>query len=223
MGTRLPRLPAAGLLALGALETCPVCQASPAGLSGVCEPCRAWLEAAVAAAPAPVGTRCWLGPYAGPWERLIAALKHRGAHRLGAYLGALVAVRVRAWGFEPDLVTWVPASPRRRTERGFDQAEELASAVAEGLRRPCVATLARSPASRSQKRLSRASRAVNAASAFTGLGTARGRVLLVDDVLTTGATADACADALEAAGASEVRVAVVARTVRGAARPPSPW
>jgi len=208
--------------ALGALATCPACLAAAAGPAGVCEPCRAWLEAAVAAAPPPLGDRAWLGPYAGPWERLVAAFKHRGARRLGGLLGALLALRVRSWPYAPDQVVSVPASAERLAERGFDQAAVLAAEVARALGSEHRAALVRSRASRVQKGLSRASRAVNAARAFRATGRVRGRVLLVDDVLTTGATAEACAAALTDAGAAEVRVATVARTVRGAAAPRGP-
>lgn len=208
--------------ALGALETCPACLSAPAGEAGVCEPCRAWLEAAVVSSPPPVGTTCWLGPYAGPWERLVTALKHRGARRLGGLLGRLVALRTSGWGPAPDLVTAVPASPRRLDERGFDQAAVLAAEAARALGLAYRPTLARSRLSLSQKRLSRSARAANAEDAFRATGRVRGRALLVDDVLTTGATARACAAALLTAGAQEVRVAVVARTVRGAAAPRGP-
>lgn len=208
---------------LGALDACPACQRAPAGAEGVCEACRAWLAAAVAAAPPPVGDRCWLGPYAGPWERLVKAMKHGGARRLGPFLGALMAARVSAWGFVPDAVTHVPTSARRRAERGFDQAAVLAAALADRLGRRHLSLLTRAPTSRSQQRLSRASRAANVGGAYAARGRTGGRVLLVDDVLTTGATALACAAALVAAGAREVRVAVVARTVRGDAPPAGPW
>lgn len=220
-GTELLASAASG--ALGALAACPACLAAAAGPAGVCEPCRAWLADAVAASPAPLGATCWLGPYAGPWERLVTAFKHAGARRLARLLGGLLALRTGAWGFAPDLVTAVPASPRRLAERGFDQAALLAAEVAGVRGLPYRPALARSPASRSQQRLSRASRAVNAGGAFGATGPVRGRVLLVDDVLTTGATARSCAAALASAGAAEVRVAVVARAVRGAPAPRGPW
>jgi len=137
-------------------------------------------------------------------------------------LGALLALRVRSWPYAPDQVVSVPASAERLAERGFDQAAVLAAEVARALGSEHRAALVRSRASRVQKGLSRASRAVNAARAFRATGRVRGRVLLVDDVLTTGATAEACAAALTDAGAAEVRVATVARTVRGAAAPRGP-
>lgn len=183
----------------------------------MCAACAAWLEAAAATLPPPAGEWCWVGPYAGPLHRCVSAFKHRGGKRIGDFLGRLLAARVAAWRFEPDCVTHVPASGPRLAERGFDQAAVLAAVVAHAAGRPHVATLARSPVAGSQKRLTRAGRAVNAGGAFGATSGVTGRVLLVDDVLTTGSTYRACAAALVAAGAKEVRGAFVARTVRQAA------
>lgn len=209
--------------ALGTLERCPACQSAPAGKSGVCEPCAAWLEAAVAALPPPAGEWCWVGPYAGPLERTIRAFKHGGARRLGGLLARLLESRVRRWDYHPTVVAHVPASGPRLTERGYDQAAVLAFALAVLLSVPHVVALARSPVAASQKHLSRAGRAVNAGGAFGATRSVTGRVLLVDDVLTTGATYRACAAALRSAGAADVRGAFVARTVRSGSRSGSAW
>ena len=198
---------------LGTLDRCPVCQAAAAGSAGVCAACAAWLEAAAGALPPPAGEWCWVGPYAGPLHRCVSAFKHRGGRRLGDFLGRLLSVRVTAWRFEADVVTHVPASASRLAERGFDQAAVLAAVVAHAARRSHAATLARSPVAGTQKRLTRAGRAVNAGGAFGATRSVSGRVLLVDDVLTTGSTYRA----LLSAGAQEVRGAFVARTVRQAA------
>ncbi len=199
---------------LGSLDRCPVCQAAPAGGLGVCEACRAWLEAAAGALPPPSGEWCWVGPYAGPLHRCVSAFKHKGGKRLGEFLGQLIGIRIARWDYRPHLVTHVPASGPRLEERGFDQAAVLATVVARSCRAPNAPTLARSPVAGSQKRLSRAGRALNAGGAFGATRGVTGRVLLVDDVLTTGSTYRACAAALLAAGAREVRGAFVARTVR---------
>ncbi len=218
-----PSLSTAASRALGSLGTCPACLAAAAGPAGVCDACRAWLEAAVAALPPPAGRWSWLGPYAGPWERLVIALKHGGSRRLGAFLGALVAARSRGWEFRPAAVCHVPAAPSRLAERGFDQAALLAAQVASLRSMPHLSALARAPGSTSQKGLARASRAVNVAGAYRATRPVRGSVLLVDDVLTTGATFRSCAAALMGAGATDVRGAFVARAVRGSAAPKGEW
>ena len=104
-----------------------------------------------------------------------------------------------------DVVTWVPLSPRRRAERGFDQAHELASVVAPRLGLPALALLARDADDRStQARRDRAGRLAAMEGRFRVRVPVRGTVLLVDDVLATGATASACAAVLERGGADRV-------------------
>jgi predicted amidophosphoribosyltransferase len=113
-----------------------------------------------------------------------------------------------------DVVTWVPLSPRRRAERGFDQAHELASVVAPRLGLPALALLARDADDRStQARRDRAGRLAAMEGRFRVRVPVRGTVLLVDDVLTTGATASACAAVLERGGADRVYVLTAARAL----------
>jgi len=111
----------------------------------------------------------------------------------------------------------VPLHPRRRRERGFNQAELLARALAARLTRECEpAALVRRRETRPQAGLTAAARRRNVAGAFAVRRQARvaGRlVVLVDDVVTTGATVAACAHALRAAGAREVRLVSAARVV----------
>lgn len=108
----------------------------------------------------------------------------------------------------------VPLHPDRRGERGFNQAERIARVVARGLRQPLhdglVQRVRRTP---DQKKLSAAERRANLRGAFRAGSCAGLRVALIDDVLTTGATADAISAVLLAAGASEVHVWCLARAV----------
>lgn len=114
-----------------------------------------------------------------------------------------------------DLVTWCPASRSRRRQRGFDQSELLARAVAHRLGLPCRATLRRLDRS-SQTAKGRSARLAGPKLVARRRLRAAPRVLLVDDVTTTGATLGRAAQALRAAGAAEVHGLVATRAERRA-------
>jgi ComF family protein len=118
-----------------------------------------------------------------------------------------------------DVVTWVPTSADRRRQRGFDQAELLARAIARRLHRPCRSILTRGPG------LAQTGRSLQERLTGPSLAAARAsqsrRVLLVDDVITTGTTVTIAARALRAAGVREVMVIAAARTPLKRARSPS--
>jgi predicted amidophosphoribosyltransferase len=134
---------------------------------------------------------------------------------LGAQLAAVVAASRAAEGC--GAVVAVPSHPIVRLRRGFDPAWEIARPVAAALRLPLRRALRRRLRhGTAAKSLSAAARARSLDGAFTAFrprGLPRA-VLLVDDVLTTGATAAACAEALRSVGVEEVRLAVWARTPR---------
>jgi predicted amidophosphoribosyltransferase len=113
-------------------------------------------------------------------------------------------------------MTWVPVHPRRRRDRGFDQAEELARRTGAALALPVARTVARVAATTAQHGLGQQERLANLSGAFLvppeTARTVAGRwPILVDDVVTTGATLAACAAALRAAGAVGVSAIAVAR------------
>ena len=150
--------------------------------------------------------------FQGPARNAVHRLKFAGWRPVASALGrAMVAV----WPAtaEPDAVTWVPLSRRRLAERGFDQARALAEAVADSSSVRCVPLLERTIDLPPQARRGGAERRAAMAGAFRPLGPSPPRVLLVDDVLTTGATAGACARALRAGGARHVTVLTAARAV----------
>ncbi|TMK46570.1 MAG: ComF family protein [Actinobacteria bacterium] len=148
----------------------------------------------------------------GPARHAVHRLKFAGWRPVAAALGgAMVAV----WppSAEPDAVTWVPLSRRRLSERGFDQARALAEAVSAASSVGTVPLLERTLDLPPQARRRGEERRAAMAGAFRPVGPCPARVILVDDVLTTGATAGACARALREAGARHVTVLTAARAV----------
>ena len=140
------------------------------------------------------------------------AWKERGLRRATDLAAELVAQRVPIPA--ADVVTPVPPDAARQLVRGRHPAVELAAALGGlwGLER--AELLARSGGIRRQTGLGRADRTGNVQGAFVARGTPPGRVVLVDDVYTTGATVSAAAGALKRAGAASVAVVTFARTVR---------
>lgn len=158
----------------------------------------------------------WCAPFSGTTRRALHALKYAGERRLAQPLGRAVADRWRRAGIGGEVLVPIPVHAGRRRERGYDQAELIAAAAADALHRPWIPALERRRATAPQFRLDRRHRAANVDDAF-GLrpdaGKAiRGRwVVLVDDVVTTGATLCAAASALLDAGALAVSAVTVAR------------
>jgi ComF family protein len=110
-----------------------------------------------------------------------------------------------------DMVTAVPVSPARRRERGYNQAELIARAVARQAGKPYQETLMRASADHQLGR-GRSDRFAQIKNVFAPLRLLAGeRVVVIDDVLTTGATLEECAVVLRASGAKRVSGAVVAR------------
>lgn len=113
-----------------------------------------------------------------------------------------------------DLITWVPISAKRKRERGFDQDKLICKQVAKELALPCLSTLKKHRHTDAQSHLvGIAPRRANIMGAYRVIDPARvagKRILLIDDIITTGATASECAKILLLAGAKEVIFAAVA-------------
>ena len=155
--------------------------------------------------------------YRGPAREIVHAFKYRGREDALAPLGVLLASAPRAaplvHGAVRPLVVPVPARRASRRERGYDQAVGLALAFARRARLPCdPRALVRRRQAGAQAGRSFRTRRRQAAAAFRAVPfRVNGRVvLLVDDVLSTGATADAASRALRCAGARDVSVLTLA-------------
>jgi ComF family protein len=221
---------------------CPACESADVAAEGLCEGCQRMLLSQVAgpycprcgaglplgAAPGDDGCgRCpqplprfnrlvRLGSYARPLSALIRGLKYRRRDAVRRRLGALLATASGAACPQGlDVVLAIPMHWRRRLARGYDHAMLLASAVAGPLGLPVGRELVRIRHTPPQVHLPRTARIQNVRGAFavrSRRGIEGARVLLVDDVTTTGATANEATRALLAAGAASVVLSVVAKS-----------
>ena len=201
---------------------CPFCRRildSP----GVCDTCRKelpWTEEHEAVREGTDSLRCaaplW---YEGKVREAILRLKFYGAAATAETLGALIAqCAAEHLSGEFDLVTWVPVSRKRRWKRGYDQAELLARAVCRVWGVKPVALLRKTMNNPAQSGLKEdAARRANVLGVYEmrpGAEVSGRRVLLIDDVCTTGATLTECSKVLREAGADAVVCACVAHARR---------
>lgn len=212
------------LLDLALPATCPGC-----GTEGrpICDACLPAVRARIGlppgtplglgeGPPAPLLQLEWCAPFNGVVRSALHALKYTGERRLADPLGEAVGARWREAGVGGELLVPVPVHELRRRERGYDQAVLIAAAAARTLGLPLVEAVRRDRATVAQFRLDRRHRADNVRDAFVvwprTRPTVHGRwVVLVDDVMTTGATLGATAQALLDAGAAAVSAVTVAR------------
>jgi ComF family protein len=207
----------------------PMCAACEAPLthplrSPVCPAC--WRAVARLPAPGEAGGPLAFeaarsaGQYEGSLRAIIHAFKYDRRRALAAPLAAMMRDAGAALLEEADAVVPVPLHPWKRLTRGFNQADDLA----RHLGRPVWRVLRRRRHGPPQAGLPAARRHANVRDAFAARsGRLRGAtVVLVDDVMTTGATLDACGRVLLAAGARSVRALTVARAAAGRPLPPPP-
>jgi competence protein ComFC len=226
------------LLAASTVPICPECMGSFAALGGaVCETCglpiAAWslgnrhgTEEAAEGVVCPACERRAFGfdrarsyaLYQGRLVRAMLLLKFERVEPLGRWFAARLLDVARREEFVFDVVVPVPLHRERHRERGYNQAELIAKPLARKLGLPCRAVLLVRTKPRPDKQvLSLEERWDSVRGAFAtrpGSKVDNLRVLLVDDVMTTGATLDACAKALRGAGAKSVIGLTVARAAR---------
>ena len=158
----------------------------------------------------------WCASFNGPARASVHALKYDGELRLVAPLAEVMAARWRRAGIGGQIFVPVPVHAQRRRERGFDQAELLARDVGRRLGLPTLYALERAARTTAQHQLGRGARQSNVKGAFTVASrhaeAVRGKwLVLIDDVVTSGATLAGCAAALYDAGAFAVSALTLAR------------
>jgi len=193
----------------------PLCLRCGLGLSGAFDARLACRRCATQPPPFESARAPW--QYTGLVRQAIRQFKYHRRWRLGRWLAdEMVQAAGAAWTFQDiAMVVPVPLHWLKRWLKGFNPAAHLAAPVARALGKPCVpGALRRTRWTATQTRLAGRARRRNVRGAFTAQARwVRDRtVLLVDDVLTSGATAGACASALKAAGATRVLVLTAART-----------
>ena len=213
-----------GGTARGSLDLCADCAAELPALDNACPRCAMPL-------PDAHGTPC--GPclqrpprfgaciaalrYEHPVRELVSRFKFQGDLATGRMLAGLLARRLAVLPAQrraAAVLVPVPLHPARLRERGFNQSERIARVLAAELGLPLSNALVRRvQRTADQKQLGAAARSRNLQGAFHAAGCAGRRIALVDDVLTTGATAEAVTAALLAAGAEQVEVWCLARAL----------
>lgn len=218
------------LLALVAPPRCVACAAPTGAGRRLCRGCHGampWLTGALCprcGLPQPCGTPCparhaaygsaWApAAFEGPARALVHALKFDGRLAAAGVMAAHIAANAPAALLADAILVPVPTHPRRIRRRGFDHAARLARELGRRTRLPTRSALARTGPAIQQLGAGRAARQAAAGGGVEAAAPAPGRVVLVDDVHTTGATLDACSRALRAAGCASVVAVTYARTL----------
>jgi predicted amidophosphoribosyltransferase len=199
------------LLSLFAPPLCVSCRAPTAAGAVICPGCRRALEYIAARPVSLAGISVWAPlAYEGPARAVVRRLKFAGAIALAEHMAAAIVANAPAGLLEHPLVP-VPSPRGRRRRRGFCQAAMLAQAVGARTGLPVELLLERTGDERRQVGRARSQR-VRTPPRFTAVRHLPGKVVLVDDVVTTGATLAACARALRAAGCTCEQALAYART-----------
>ena len=191
------------------LSPCPICKARASSRLGCCSVCQTLLFK-----PIKTPDSLALGPYSGKLELAIRHLKYHQVTGLATLFAQELAKEIQRAGWAADCITAVPLHWRRYLKRGYNQSTLVARPLAKNLGISYLALLHRKQATQQQAKLSRLEREQNVAEAFVAKPVRGKRIFLLDDVITTGATLAACQQCLYQAGAKDVKLITIARTVQ---------
>lgn len=199
---------------------CIVCDAILNGEMGyICTDCNSrinWLESdffSVSLKKQAFDLARSLAAYDGAWQEVVHGFKYNNRTDFACVLGEMLSRQV---DYEYDLITAVPLHPKRLRERGYNQSALLAKVVAKETGFKCnLSVFKRAKYSAPQVGLAKEERMENIKGAFEfcGGGKINADILLIDDVMTTGATVNECAKVLKRAGAGRVDVMTIARAI----------
>ncbi len=194
------------------IPKCVVCGTEKNVTDYLCPPCAGTMRALSAGKTQAVGLDAVSAyVYDGPAARTVQRYKYGGSRYLSAFMAqAMLRAAIEA-EVKFNCLCHVPLHRKKRRKRGFDQAALLAERLAALTGKPHMDAIRRIRNTPSQTKLSAVQRKDNMRGAFEAVQPVTGRVLLVDDVFTTGATAAECAGVLKAAGAASVTVLTFAR------------
>ncbi len=153
----------------------------------------------------------------GKYRKLLHKLKYRGKQEIGYILGKAYGTELKLNGIyqDVDIIVPVPLHPDKEKSRGFNQSDPIAFGIAEAFSKPVEKALARKVNNPTQTRKSRYERWENVESVFSVILPEKVKekhVLLVDDVITTGATLEACARVLQETAQCRVSIVTLAVT-----------
>lgn len=188
------------------LIRCPVCRHAQSGREGLCKRCAEGLFE-----PEIGHFELSLGTYGGRLEQAVRAYKFHGTRQLGGLFGRQLAETLEAAAWPVDTLCAVPLHVTRYLHRGYNQSALVAQSAASRSGLPYRPLLRRVRTTQQQAKLGAAAREDNVSGAFYSQRLSGERVLLIDDVMTSGATVTECALTLLGAGAGQVYVATVAR------------
>lgn len=152
------------------------------------------------------------GLYAGTLKEAIHHLKYKNGKKLAPQLAGIISSCASDIMGDADVVAFVPLTSYKEATRGYNQSKLIAQELARKHDKPLYANLKKIRDIPEQNKLGLSERPGNVRGAFSAVSPVHGNVILIDDVFTTGSTANECALALKNAGASKVFVLTVART-----------